>query len=213
MLSRAPRQPSLGQRMRAEIMASLLHGPKLLLLDEPTVGIDFVAKSRIRALIRSLVSQENVTVILASHELTDIQEICDDAMLLHRGKIVFHGPLKSLMRQTEGYTTWSRTARLAAAHSESACQRVRSRGADQREDRRGLTAGPHRKHLNEKPVPGGRTHQVLPGTGLRVRGLGDGGQWWREPAIRLMMTWQAAGNQAQGANHGRLHTVTRSLGA
>ena len=105
MLSRAPRQLSLGQRMRAEIMASLLHGPKLLLLDEPTVGIDFVAKSRIRALIRSLVSQENVTVILASHELTDIQEICDDAMLLHWGKIVFHGPLKSLMSQTEGYTT------------------------------------------------------------------------------------------------------------
>ena len=105
MLSRAPRQLSLGQRMRAEIMASLLHGPKLLLLDEPTVGIDFVAKSRIRALIRSLVSQENVTVILASHELTDIHEICDDAMLLHRGKIVFHGPLKSLMSQTEGYTT------------------------------------------------------------------------------------------------------------
>ena len=105
MLSRAPRQLSLGQRMRAEIMASLLHGPKLLLLDEPTVGIDFVAKSRIRALIRALVSQEKVTVVLASHELTDIQEICDDAMLLHRGKIVFHGALKSLMSQTEGYTT------------------------------------------------------------------------------------------------------------
>ena len=105
MLSRAARQLSLGQRMRAEIMGSLLHGPKLLLLDEPTVGIDFVAKSRIRALIRALVSQENVTVILASHELTDIQEICDDAMLLHQGKIVFHGPLRSLMSQTEGYTT------------------------------------------------------------------------------------------------------------
>ena len=96
LIRRPTRQLSLRQRVRAEIMASLLHGPKLLILDEPTVGLDIVAKAKIRRLIRSLVEEENVTVILASHEVTDIEEICDRAILLHEGHVLFDGTLDEL---------------------------------------------------------------------------------------------------------------------
>ena len=101
LLSRSTRQLSLGQRMRAEIMASLLHGPRLLILDEPTVGLDIVAKSNIRRLIRSLVSEEGVTVILASHEVADIEEICDRAILIDEGKLLYDGTLDELKRRAQ----------------------------------------------------------------------------------------------------------------
>ncbi|MBI4307168.1 MAG: ATP-binding cassette domain-containing protein [Chloroflexi bacterium] len=101
LLSRAPRQMSLGQRVRGEIMASLLHGPRLLILDEPTVGLDIIAKANIRRLIRTLVSEEQVTVILASHEVIDIEEICDRVMLIHHGKILYEGTLDALKAHTD----------------------------------------------------------------------------------------------------------------
>ena len=99
LVRRPTRQLSLGQRVRAEIMASLLHGPRLLILDEPTVGLDIVAKANIRRLIRSLVEEEGVTVILASHEVTDIEAICDRAILLHEGHILFDGTLDELRKR------------------------------------------------------------------------------------------------------------------
>jgi ABC-2 type transport system ATP-binding protein len=95
-MHRAPRQLSLGQRMRGEILASLLHSPKLLILDEPTIGLDIIAKVRIRALISSLVADEGVTVILASHEVSDIEQICDRSILIHQGEILYEGSIDDL---------------------------------------------------------------------------------------------------------------------
>ncbi len=99
LLPRAPRQLSLGQRVRGEIMASLLHGPNLLILDEPTVGLDIIAKAKIRRLIRSLIEEEGVTVILASHEVSDIEEICERTILLHEGRILYEGTIEALKAQ------------------------------------------------------------------------------------------------------------------
>ena len=101
LLARAPRQLSLGQRVRGEILASLLHAPELLILDEPTVGLDIIAKSKIRRLIRSLIENQGVTVILASHEVSDIEEICDKTILLHEGKILYEGTIEELKAQTD----------------------------------------------------------------------------------------------------------------
>jgi ABC-2 type transport system ATP-binding protein len=96
LILRAPRQISLGQRVRGEILASLLHSPKLLILDEPTVGLDIIAKARIRTLIRSLIDNEGVTVILASHEVSDIEEICERTILIHEGEILYEGTIDEL---------------------------------------------------------------------------------------------------------------------
>ncbi len=97
LIRRAPRQLSLGQRVRGEIMASLLHSPKLLILDEPTVGLDIIAKARIRNLIRTLVEEEDVTVILASHEVTDIERVCDRTILIDHGQILYDGTIEQLI--------------------------------------------------------------------------------------------------------------------
>ncbi len=97
LLSRAPRQLSLGQRVRGEILASLLHKPDLLILDEPTVGLDILAKSRIRKLIRTLVEEEQMAVILASHEVTDIEEVCERTILIDHGKILYEGTIEDLV--------------------------------------------------------------------------------------------------------------------
>ena len=99
LLARSPRQLSLGQRVRADILAGLLHGPRLVILDEPTVGLDIIAKAKIRGLVRSLVEEEGVTVILASHEIRDIEEVCDLIILIHEGKILFQGTLDELRAQ------------------------------------------------------------------------------------------------------------------
>ena len=80
-------------------MASLLHGPNLLILDEPTVGLDIIAKGKIRRLIRSLIEEEGVTVILASHEVSDIEEICERTILLHEGRILYEGTIEALKAQ------------------------------------------------------------------------------------------------------------------
>ena len=96
ILSRHPREISLGQRMRAEILASLLHGPKLLILDEPTLGLDIVVKASIRQLIKSIVREQSCTVILASHTVADIEAICDKVLLIHKGKIRYEGKIEDI---------------------------------------------------------------------------------------------------------------------
>ena len=100
LLPRAPRQLSLGQRVRAEIVASLLHGPALLVLDEPTVGLDILAKASIRSLLRTLIEEEGVTLLLASHEVNDIEQICDRVILIDHGKILFDGGIDELKSAT-----------------------------------------------------------------------------------------------------------------
>ena len=93
------RQLSLGQRMRAEMALALLHDPKVLFLDEPTIGLDVTAKDRIREFLRTINRERQVTIILASHDLKDIEEICPRILVINRGVIVYDGELIQLKKE------------------------------------------------------------------------------------------------------------------
>jgi ABC-2 type transport system ATP-binding protein len=87
---------SLGQRMRADICAALLHEPPLLFLDEPTIGLDVVAKERIRQFIRHINQQRNTTIVLTTHDLSDVEKLCDRVMIIDQGRLLFDGQLTTL---------------------------------------------------------------------------------------------------------------------
>ena len=89
---------SLGQRMRADIAASLLHSPKVLFLDEPTIGLDVVVKENIRSAIKKINEEEGTTVILTTHDLADIELLCERIVMIDKGKKVFDGGLSELKR-------------------------------------------------------------------------------------------------------------------
>ncbi|MCL1838166.1 MAG: ATP-binding cassette domain-containing protein [Propionibacteriaceae bacterium] len=90
------RQLSLGQRMRCELAAALLHRPRLVLLDEPTIGLDFEAQNAIRAFVRNYVNEHEATVLLTSHYLQDIEALADRVAVLAAGRLVFNGSLQDL---------------------------------------------------------------------------------------------------------------------
>ena len=94
LVERRVRQLSLGERMRFEIMAALIHDPKILLLDEPTIGLDFPSKRKIRELIR----QSGKTVIFTSHDAMDIEEVCDRVIILNKGRIVTDTTVRELKK-------------------------------------------------------------------------------------------------------------------
>jgi ABC-2 type transport system ATP-binding protein len=87
---------SLGQRMRADIAASLLHNPKVLYLDEPTIGLDVSAKKKMREAIKKMNQEFNTTVILTTHDLDDIEELCQRIMIIDAGKIIYDGQLSEI---------------------------------------------------------------------------------------------------------------------
>ncbi|WP_332686572.1 ABC transporter ATP-binding protein [Devosia sp.] len=95
-LDRAVRQLSLGQRMRAEIVMSLLHDPKILFLDEPTIGLDVVAKDAVRRFLAEINRERGVTIILTTHDLQDIETICPRLIMVDHSKLIFDGELKRL---------------------------------------------------------------------------------------------------------------------
>ena len=90
---------SLGQRMRADIAASLLHNPKVLFLDEPTIGLDVVVKDNIRKAIQKINAESGTTVILTTHDLEDIELLCKRIVMIDKGKKVFDGELSELRRK------------------------------------------------------------------------------------------------------------------
>jgi len=90
------RSLSLGQRMRADICAALLHNPDILFLDEPTIGLDVVAKERIRKFIRHINQERNTTVILTTHDLSDVEKLCERVMIIDHGKLLYDGELNTL---------------------------------------------------------------------------------------------------------------------
>jgi len=92
---------SLGQRMRAEIAISLLHEPDILFLDEPTIGLDILAKDRIREFLRTINQEKKVTIILTTHDMKDIEEICPRLLILNKGKLVYDGEVKHLKDQQD----------------------------------------------------------------------------------------------------------------
>lgn len=95
-LDRAVRQLSLGQRMRAEIVMSLLHDPKILFLDEPTIGLDVVAKDAVRKFLAEINRERGVSIILTTHDLQDIETICPRLIMVDHARMIFDGELGSL---------------------------------------------------------------------------------------------------------------------
>ena len=101
-LLRTPtRQLSLGQRMRCEIAASLLHNPKLLFLDEPTIGLDAVSKLAVREFIKKQNAEHRTTVILTTHDMQDIEAIANRVILIGKGRILLDGTLEDMRKTVE----------------------------------------------------------------------------------------------------------------
>jgi ABC-2 type transport system ATP-binding protein len=99
LLETPVRKLSLGQRMRCEVAASLLHRPRLLLLDEPSIGLDVVAKQRIRDTVRLMNEREGVGVLLTSHDAGDIEALCKRVIIVNHGRIVYQDKVSTLKRQ------------------------------------------------------------------------------------------------------------------
>jgi len=119
-LNVAVRELSLGERMKMELIASLLHRPKILYLDEPTIGLDVVSQKTVREFLREYNAQNKTTILLTSHYMTDIQELCKRVIIIDKGVISFDGQLsdvvdrfadfKLITIQFEGTATYSAEA-------------------------------------------------------------------------------------------------------
>lgn len=94
VLDTPARKLSLGQRMRCDIAASLIHGPRVLFLDEPTIGLDAVAKESIRNFLRHINRERRTTIVLTTHDLKEIEELCERIVVIDRGKILYDGSLQ-----------------------------------------------------------------------------------------------------------------------
>lgn len=99
LLQTPVRKLSLGQRMRCEIASSLLHSPKILFLDEPTIGLDIVAKQQLREAIRTLHEEENLTIFLTSHDVGDVEALCKRVVVINHGQVIFDDKTSALKRR------------------------------------------------------------------------------------------------------------------
>ena len=103
-MMRPVRTLSLGQRMRADLAASLIHNPKILYLDEPTIGLDVIVKENVRKAIKKINDEFGTTIILTTHDLADIEELCDRIIVIDEGKKIYDGDLSKL-KLSYGYMT------------------------------------------------------------------------------------------------------------
>ena len=99
------RQLSLGQRIRGEIVAAMLHDPEVVFLDEPTIGLDIVAKQRVREFLLAANRERGVTVMLTTHDLADIERLCSRILILDHGRLVYDGGLEALRARYGGERT------------------------------------------------------------------------------------------------------------
>jgi ABC-2 type transport system ATP-binding protein len=99
ILSTPVRKLSLGQRMKCELIASLLHQPKIIFLDEPTIGLDLVVQKKIRGFLKEYNKKYNATIILTSHYMDDVKEVCDRVILINHGHKVYDDQIKKLISQ------------------------------------------------------------------------------------------------------------------
>ena len=107
-LFRVPiRNMSLGQKMRAELAATLIHEPTVVYLDEPTIGLDLIVKERIREFIKEQNREKGTTVILTTHDLGDIEELCQRVMIIDAGRLIYDGPLSTIKDRFGKYRTIS----------------------------------------------------------------------------------------------------------
>ncbi|CCB87028.1 MULTISPECIES: ABC transporter ATP-binding protein [Parachlamydia] len=98
LLNRPVKQLSLGERMRCELVASLLHQPKILFLDEPTIGLDINAKQKIRGFLNKLSKNQGIALFLTSHDTADIEQVCDRVIVLDRGTIIHDSSVRDLKK-------------------------------------------------------------------------------------------------------------------
>ncbi|OQM46961.1 daunorubicin ABC transporter ATP-binding protein [Anoxybacillus sp. UARK-01] len=96
LLDKPVRKLSLGQRMRCELAAALIHNPPLLFLDEPTIGLDVLVKLKIREFLKEINQKYNTTILLTTHDISDIEALCDRVIMLDEGKIIYDGSLQRL---------------------------------------------------------------------------------------------------------------------
>ncbi len=128
-LLRVPaRQLSLGQRMRCDLAASLLHRPPVLYLDEPTIGLDVSVKARFREFIRHMHRERGLTVMLTSHDLGDIEELCDRMVMIDEGRIVYDGALAEVTSRFG----WERRLHLTLTEPDDAAVETASRALTNR---------------------------------------------------------------------------------
>nr|WP_202886064.1 ATP-binding cassette domain-containing protein [Kribbella sandramycini] len=92
------RKTSLGERMKLELMAALVHGPEILFLDEPTIGLDVVAKARVRSFLAEVNKLRGTTILITSHDMDDIEALCSRVMIIDHGRLQFDGALDELVR-------------------------------------------------------------------------------------------------------------------
>jgi ABC-2 type transport system ATP-binding protein len=90
------RQLSLGQRMRGDLAAALLHDPEILYLDEPTIGLDVVAKHRVRGFLREINRRDGVTVLLTTHDMSDVEQLCSRVLIIDHGTLLYDGTLERI---------------------------------------------------------------------------------------------------------------------
>lgn len=114
LLNRPVRKLSLGQRMRCEIAAALLHNPKILFLDEPTIGLDIVVKTEIREFLKDINKRYGTTILLTTHDLQDIEALCSRVIMLDDGNIIYDGGLEELK------TRWGKGKELILRFTETA---------------------------------------------------------------------------------------------
>src|SRR5438045_1878946 len=103
------RELSLGERMKMELISALIHEPRVLCLDEPTIGLDVVSQKRVREFLRLYSSEARIVTMLTSHYMQDIEELCDRVIIIDHGKIFFDGPLDSIIDRFSGYKIISLT--------------------------------------------------------------------------------------------------------
>ncbi|MEM4239959.1 MAG: ATP-binding cassette domain-containing protein [Candidatus Woesearchaeota archaeon] len=99
-ISRTPvRDLSLGERMRCEVIQALLHNPRLVFLDEPTIGLDIIAKEKLRDFLIKLNKEQKTTFIVTTHDMQDIERLCDRVIIINHGKIIYDGPLEEIRQK------------------------------------------------------------------------------------------------------------------
>ena len=103
LLHQPVRELSLGERMKMELIAALLHSPRVLFLDEPTIGLDVVAQAGIRKCLREYNREKRVTILLTSHYMQDIEALCDRVIVINQGRIVHDGALSEIVERLAGH--------------------------------------------------------------------------------------------------------------
>jgi ABC-2 type transport system ATP-binding protein len=109
------RELSLGERMKMELIAALLHRPKVLFLDEPTIGLDVVSQKKVREFLREYTARHRITTLLTSHYMQDIEELCERVIIIDRGTVFFDGPLQGIIDRLATHKMMTLTRRKGFA--------------------------------------------------------------------------------------------------